>query len=1009
MTDRELLGQYASTKSEEAFAEILRRHSAMVYSACMRILGDAGAAADATQVTFVVFARKARDIPGAATLSGWLFLTARNSAQKLGRAEARRAKHEQGAAMERMRLRPQEAVSWEHVGPELNAAIASLPRRQRDAIVLRYLEGRTENEVAAEVGCSRSTVATQLSRAVHRLREKLRRRGVTVPAAVLMGFLSEQSVEVVPAGLPASIREVCLGKAVASARVLSTAEAVMKTLMWAKVRSAAAIVCVAVLLGTGGAVAVRELVAGEAEKMPAPSPDKEGFLPARVLLIGSGVSPKFKNPEVTKIEAKYKAKGKPSPFPRKYAHARPEFCYFPHRSWPAAEVFEKNIEFMAKEIVPYCPGDVYAGIAEMKGGISHGKGLIWRPEEGPKNLHMANFMNIHSMRRQAKFLADRGIKMGFHMGLNTVLLHQLPADAMKTGMARGKPGKPGSGGIRKLPAGFQMIGLNSRNADAVKWMEDTWELWADIGLRYCWHDWGNRSAFVAAARRGAARKGKTVVMRSGAGGGCGNEELDILAPSPDLGPRWHSYEKRFHWWFPSVFPKLFENVCRMGVDDFYINQGNTLDQARFICSMWALGGSGITWTEQDFFKTPLRKMRVVQRILPLPEVEPLKFEPQGIMNAWETSLRGDAKRFRDRAASPEEAKTKLQTLQKNMAVTPRAWAMFLSRPFEKWHVVGFFNPRYYGVEKRVFDLKALQVKEADYAGWDSWKGEYLAWDFWDQRFLGVFSKKMKLRLGPSSCLVAALRRRTGAPQLLSTDRHITQGGDEIEDCKWSEKDGKLSGSFKRGVKGRSFSLFVYVPANYQYQSSGGDVEQVKKHAGPVLRVQLKPQVKAKFELVFKKTGAETPKAKPADSTLVQNGAAELIPGDSLVLKELLFKKGGRKSGFEKEAYGSPGWEKLPDLPLWVKLSKAENSGLIWAMAKVTIPESWKGHDAHIYFARWTGAGSYLNGKRLRRHKLDPAAIKYGAENTLLIFGTRMALRHVGLKIDRRSSVRPSGK
>jgi len=59
MTDRELLAEYASTDSDQAFAEIVKNHSGKVYGTCRRILGEPHAAEDATQAVFITLARPA--------------------------------------------------------------------------------------------------------------------------------------------------------------------------------------------------------------------------------------------------------------------------------------------------------------------------------------------------------------------------------------------------------------------------------------------------------------------------------------------------------------------------------------------------------------------------------------------------------------------------------------------------------------------------------------------------------------------------------------------------------------------------------------------------------------------------------------------------------------------------------------------------------------------------------------------------------------------------------------
>ena len=213
MTDRELFSEYAASGSSRAFAEIVERYSAMVYSACLRILGNAHAAEDATQAAFLILVRKAKKLPKSTVLSGWLFLTAQHAALNERKRLARRARHERKAAVIRANRKKAEGADWSEVRPELDVAIASLPARQRDAVVLYYLGGRSEEEVAREMGCARGTVAAHLSTAVDRLRARLGRRGVALPAVALAGFLGGRAVEAAPAALGESILSICTGTA----------------------------------------------------------------------------------------------------------------------------------------------------------------------------------------------------------------------------------------------------------------------------------------------------------------------------------------------------------------------------------------------------------------------------------------------------------------------------------------------------------------------------------------------------------------------------------------------------------------------------------------------------------------------------------------------------------------------------------------------------------------------------------------------------------------------------
>ena len=165
MTDRELLAAYVSTGEPEPFSQLVRRHMGMVYATCLRLLGDHHSAEDAAQATFLVLARKAGRLGGKVILGGWLFRTARHTALTLRQQLARRRKHEQEAAEMRNIESPQREPWQPEVGRALNGALAALPRHQRAVVVLRYLESKSQAEVAREMGCSESTVSATLSRA----------------------------------------------------------------------------------------------------------------------------------------------------------------------------------------------------------------------------------------------------------------------------------------------------------------------------------------------------------------------------------------------------------------------------------------------------------------------------------------------------------------------------------------------------------------------------------------------------------------------------------------------------------------------------------------------------------------------------------------------------------------------------------------------------------------------------------------------------------------------------
>jgi hypothetical protein len=92
---------------------------------------------------------------------------------------------------------------------------------------------------------------------------------------------------------------------------------------------------------------------------------------------------------------------------------------------------------------------------------------------------------------------------------------------------------------------------------------------------------------------------------------------------------------------------------------------------------------------------------------------------------------------------------------------------------------------------------------------------YLAFDFWRQRFIGVMENDLRVVVEPGSVRLLALHAATGAAQLLSTSRHVTQGAIELEDVRWNAKERALHG-VSIGPAGSAHDVFVYVPGNHPW-------------------------------------------------------------------------------------------------------------------------------------------------------------------------------------------------
>jgi RNA polymerase sigma factor (sigma-70 family) len=258
LNDQELLAEYRTASSERAFQEIVARHGGMVFRTCLRLLGNSHEAEDAAQAAFIVLARRPAAV--SSPLPIWLHWVARNTASKIIRARGRRAYYEKEAA--RMMTTVDAPSSNAHLREELDAALDKLPVVLRQAVILRYLEGRGQEEAARLAGCPQGTLARRSMEGLQKLRSILQRRGMLLSAAALTTLLAQEASAALPVMslLPLKL---AAARTVPSASALLVAESVISAMYWGKVKLFAAAVA---LLGTivlAGTVVTR--LAGKAE------------------------------------------------------------------------------------------------------------------------------------------------------------------------------------------------------------------------------------------------------------------------------------------------------------------------------------------------------------------------------------------------------------------------------------------------------------------------------------------------------------------------------------------------------------------------------------------------------------------------------------------------------------------------------------------------------------------------------------------------------------------------
>jgi alpha-galactosidase len=136
------------------------------------------------------------------------------------------------------------------------------------------------------------------------------------------------------------------------------------------------------------------------------------------------------------------------------------------------------------------------------------------------------------------------------------------------------------------------------------------------------------------------------------------------------------------------------------------------------------------------------------------------------------------------------------------------WLNEINRNFENWNVLSRMN----------WTKEELPKEKVNFSdiGIDSNK-EYLVFEFWNKEFLGVCKNNFQVNtLQPNGINTFSIREKTNHPQIVSTNRHLSQGGVDLENVVW--KNNKLSGK-SQVVKNDKYEIYIYIPNGYAIKSA----------------------------------------------------------------------------------------------------------------------------------------------------------------------------------------------
>jgi len=171
-----MFGFLRSRPGLDAFHQVLSEHGARWYRACLRITGEPSLAEDAVQDALLKAWHRRTEFRGDAELDTWIHRIALNAAIDLVRK--RRGPIEQDENPDRhaapAHTAPDSQYEARALGGHIADSLERLTQREREAFVLKHLEGWSLEDIAAHQGGNVNNTKQALFRAVRKLRTDLR-------------------------------------------------------------------------------------------------------------------------------------------------------------------------------------------------------------------------------------------------------------------------------------------------------------------------------------------------------------------------------------------------------------------------------------------------------------------------------------------------------------------------------------------------------------------------------------------------------------------------------------------------------------------------------------------------------------------------------------------------------------------------------------------------------------------------------------------------------------------
>ncbi len=276
-SDAELLERFLAVRDQAAFTALVRRHGGLVLAACRRVLAERADVEDAFQATFLVLIRKARTIRRHQSLAGWLYRVAYRVALQVRSEAARQRQWERIGDTAEPAAADGPDPTWREVCALLHAELDRLPMKMRLPLILCYLDGKTRDEAAQQLGWTVGAVKGYLERGRKRLRDRLARRGVTLSAGLLATLAAPRALAVPPhlvdstSQMALTVSTALAGTGAALSRADLLAQGVLQTMRTTRRIVTAVALLIAGAVGTGTGLLARHTPADPPPAGPPPA------------------------------------------------------------------------------------------------------------------------------------------------------------------------------------------------------------------------------------------------------------------------------------------------------------------------------------------------------------------------------------------------------------------------------------------------------------------------------------------------------------------------------------------------------------------------------------------------------------------------------------------------------------------------------------------------------------------------------------------------------------------